>query len=154
MPSYLEIRKQCGLNSNFKNFEDLLEILPQNHIDLLQKLYEDVQDIDLYVGGSLESFLNFNNSIVGPVFECIAKTQFANMVYSDSYYFTHKTSPYPFTEKQIAAIETFGFHNFICVNSGLETVAADWSTVANDYNNLLIPCSSYPQIDLSEWKGI
>ena len=154
MPTYLTLRKHCGLKSDFKTFEDLLEILPQNHVDLLQELYDDVRDIDFYVGGSLESFLTFNTAVVGPVFECVIKKHFVDMLFSDAYYYTHKTSPYPFTEKQLAAIDTYNFPNFICANSGLETIAKDWATVSNDNDNPLVPCSNFPQIDLSAWKGI
>lgn len=154
MPSYLELRKQCGLKSDFKKFEDLLEILPQNHVDLLKEFYEDVRDIDLYVGGSLESFLTFNKGVVGPVLQCAIEKHFVDMLFSDAYYYTHKTSPYPFTDEQIAAINTYNFPNFICVNSGLETIAKHWAIPLIDNDNPLLPCSNFPQIDLSAWKGI
>jgi peroxidase len=71
VPSYLNARRQCGFIANFTTFSDLLAVLPQNHVDLLEAAYESVEDIDFYVGGTLESFTVLNSVFVGETFGCI-----------------------------------------------------------------------------------
>jgi hypothetical protein len=150
--TYLDTRKQCGLKSDYKTFEDLLDIFPQSSVDLLKTVYNDVRDIDLYVGGALENFKISDKSLVGETYKCLIRDHFVNTVVSDAYYYTHRNSPNPFTEAQIAAIETVGFNTITCQNTGLESVPKDWSRVANEIDNPLVPCNNYKQIDLSLWK--
>jgi hypothetical protein len=152
MPTYLEFRKSVGLKANFTTFDELIAILPQNHVDLLKNAYDDVRDIDLYVGGALESFAAFATDIVGETFGSIIIHQFTTLISGDAYYYTHRDSPYPFTEAQIAAIEAYDFQNLVCVNSGLESVAKNWVMVPDDVTNPLVPCSNFKQIDLTAWK--
>lgn len=142
------------MKSDFKTFEDLLEIFPQSYVDLLKEAYEDVRDIDLYVGGALESFLIQNFAFVGPTYNKIIRDHFDQIIASDAYYYTHKNSPYPFTDAQLAAIETMDYNNIICINSGLTKVAKHYARLPNDSDNILVPCSDYKQIDLSAWKNI
>lgn len=154
LPTFLDFRKAAGLKSNFTTFDELTDILPQNHVDLLKNTYEDVRDIDLYVGGALESFANFRDDVVGPTFIEIIGYQFEQLVGGDVYYHTHPESPYPFTDAQLSAIKSYDFQNLICVNSGLEKTAKNWYLTPDDISNPFAPCSDYPQIDLTAWKGI
>jgi hypothetical protein len=154
LPTFLESRKQLGLKADFKKFQDLLEIFPQSYVDLLKEAYDDVRDIDLYVGGSLESFLDFNVEIAGNTFFTMIKQQFREIIASDAYYYSHVNSPHPFSSAQLQAIETFEFNHLICINSGLQSVAQNWLLVANNNDNSLVPCSNFKQIDLSAWKNI
>jgi hypothetical protein len=59
------------MKADFKSFDDLIAIFPQDYIDLLRNSYESVEDIDLYVGGALESFLTIAEIFVGETFGCI-----------------------------------------------------------------------------------
>lgn len=71
LPSWLSTRRKCELNANFKTFDDLVAIFPQSYIELLKNVYDDVEDIDLYVGGALESLSQKENVFVGETFRCI-----------------------------------------------------------------------------------
>jgi peroxidase len=140
------------LNSNFKSFDDLLELFPQSYIDLLKGEYEFVDDIDLIVGGSLESYLNIENALVGETFDCIIRDQFKRVMSGDVYFFTHLNSPYPFTAVQIQAIKSFTFNNLICVNSGVKSVPKSIFYVVNDSDNPKVACSEYKPMNLDAWK--
>jgi hypothetical protein len=72
--SFLETRRKCGMKADFKSFDDLIAIFPQDYIELLKNTYESVEDIDLYVGGALESFLTVAEIFVGETFGCIIGT--------------------------------------------------------------------------------
>jgi peroxidase len=132
----------------------LLEIFPQSYIDRLKNVYEDVRDIDLYVGALLETYVSFNEIVVGPTFTCIVFKQFSDLIAGDAYYYTHRNSPYPFTSAQLAAINAYDFNNLFCSNSNLTTIPKRWTSPPNEATNPLVPCSNYPQINLAAWKGI
>jgi hypothetical protein len=53
---YIEYREWCGL-SRPKRFSDLVEIDPVNQAKLAS-MYQDVSNIELFVGGSLEKPLS------------------------------------------------------------------------------------------------
>jgi Animal haem peroxidase len=142
------------LNSDFKSFDDLLELFPKSYIDLLKAEYEDIEDIDLVVGGSLESYLNVEIALVGDTFDCIIRDQFKRVMGGDSYFYTNPNSPYPFTAAQIQAVKDFTFNNLICVNSGLESVPKSIFYVANDSDNPEVPCSKYKPMNLDAWKNL
>jgi Animal haem peroxidase len=69
--TFLDARRMCGFIANFKTFDDLIAIFPQSYIKLLKNVYDSVEDIELYVGGSLETLYQTNNFIVGETFRCI-----------------------------------------------------------------------------------
>jgi peroxidase len=56
----------CGLNYAV-NFNDLTNI-PNNVLENLKKVYEHVDDIDLFTGGLSESPIE--NGVVGATFSC------------------------------------------------------------------------------------
>jgi Animal haem peroxidase len=119
----LETRRKCGFKWDFKSFEGLLEIFPQSYVDLLSNAYESVEDIDLIVGGVLETFLNGNNSLAGETLGCTIHDQYQRTMGGDAYFFSHPSNPHPFTAPQIAAIKAFRFNNLFCGNSGIGAVS-------------------------------
>lgn len=154
LPTYLQTRRQCGLKADFKTFEDLLALFPQSYVDLLKAEYESVEDIDLVVGGSLESFLNVDNALVGETFDYIIRDQFRRVMAGDIYFFTNPSSPHPFNTAQISAIKSFSFNNLVCANSGVESVPKSSFYVANDSENVKVPCSQFKPLKCDAWKNI
>jgi peroxidase len=151
VPTYLQARKQCGLSSDFSSFEDLSSIFPQSYIDLLKSEYKYVEDIDLVVGGSLESFQKLEKDIVGETFDCIMKEQYKRLFLGDVYFFLNPASPYPFTASQLDVIKGFSFSHLVCSNSGVESVPkSSYHVPSNDNPNIL--CSSLKSINLDAWK--
>lgn len=127
LPTFLQTRRQCGFNANYKTFEDLVDIFPeQSYIDILKNAYDSVEDIDLYVGGALETFMTINQVILGATFGCIIGENYRKVMAADSYFYAHSTSPYPFTNPQLNAIRAATFNQLICTNSGLEATKKFW----------------------------
>lgn len=153
LPTFLETRRKCGLNADYKSFQDLKEIFPQSYIDLLSKEYESVEDIDLYVGGVLESLVTADQ-IFGATLRCIISDQLQRNAAGDAYFFTNPSSPYPFTSNQIQAIKDYDLANLICGNSNVESVAPAWYLVDDSSTNKLVKCSEYKQMNLAAWKNI
>jgi peroxidase len=154
LPTFLDTRRKCGFNANFKTFDDMIAIFPQNYVDLLKLAYSSVEDIDLYVGGSLESFLTIESVFVGETFGCVIGEQYRRVMGGDSYFYSNLNSPYPFTPAQLEAIKNVGFNNLICVNSGLSLIQKVWFLVDNKSYNTKVPCTLLKQIDLSAWEDV
>ena len=62
---YNAYRSSCNLNTA-NNFQDLLTNMSPESVNMLQKVYANVNDIDLYVGGLFENLLP--GAIVGQTF--------------------------------------------------------------------------------------
>ena len=131
----------------------MLKIFPQTYIDLLENVYDSVEDIDLYVGGALESFVNVQAVLIGETFGCIVGEQYKHTMGGDSYFFVHKTNPYPFTAAQLVELGSFQFNQLICTTSGLDMVQKGWSYVEGPLNPK-VPCSLFKPLDLSAWKDV
>jgi peroxidase len=170
MPSFLNARRKCGFIANFTTFDDLIAIFPQSYIDLLKSAYESVEDIDLYVGGALESLINLNKYITGETFGCIigklslsSSTKslifhlcqgesYTRLMGGDSYFYSHPTNPYPFTSDQLAIIKKQIIQNVICSTTALTSVQKITFLVGNPSYNQEVPCTIFPKINVSAWK--
>lgn len=145
------MRRKCGLNANFTTFEDLLAIFPQSYIDLLKNVYANIEDIDLLVGGSLESFQIFDKKLVGETFSCIFQEQFRRSSAGDAYFYSRMIGPSVFSAKQLASIAQVSFSHLICLNTQLDSVPTKWFLVQDAATNPEIPCSNFNSMDLSSW---
>ena len=73
---YRHYREACQTGSGrTSSFADLEDTIPAADVDRLKAMYTDVEDIDLFVGGILET--SGHDSIVGPTFRCIIVDTFA-----------------------------------------------------------------------------
>jgi peroxidase len=64
-------------------------------VDRLASVYRSVDDIDLFIGGLVESHLP--GSMLGPVFSCIIADQFARLKVGDRFFFEHGGHPSSFS---------------------------------------------------------
>lgn len=64
----------------------MLRLLLFQDVDTLRELYEDVSDVDLYVGGLLER-RKPGASLFGPTFQALLEDQFWRWRYADRFFF-------------------------------------------------------------------
>merc|ERR1711973_464909 len=84
LPGYNMYREICT-GSKAKDWADLRKSIEPRHIEELKRVYRNVDDIDLYVGGFLEAA--HEDSILGPVFKCIIGDQFARLKKGDRFFY-------------------------------------------------------------------
>lgn len=73
-------------------------------ITLLKQIYRSVDDVDLFVGGMLETPVN--DALVGPTFVCIIGDQFVRLKKADRFFYDLSSQLHSFSEsigKEIAA---------------------------------------------------
>lgn len=54
----------------------------------LEEIYGEVDDIELYIGGILETPVN--DALVGPTFQCLIAEGFYRYKYGDRFFYEHK----------------------------------------------------------------
>ena len=98
IPDYNSWREACG-GRKLKNFEDLSNVMNPKDARTLSKLYETVDDIDLFLGGVLENRLN--GALVGETFACIIGEQFRRLKFADRYWYENGGQESSFTESTL-----------------------------------------------------
>ena len=102
--SYLGYNTYRGLcaSGNYKRastFEDLTSggFLNFNDVRRLKEVYDHVDDIDLWVGGIMET--PHQDSLVGPAFKCIIGDQFIRLKEGDRFWYETEDFTTGFTGK-------------------------------------------------------
>lgn len=95
LPGYSKWREYCGFKKP-SNFNDLENIMDTEALNKISKLYQDVDDIDLYTGALAE--IQYNNSLLGPTFTCMNARQFERLQLGDRYWYELADQPGSFNE--------------------------------------------------------
>ena len=86
LPPYNDFRKACGLRG-LTSWSNRPKEHGEEYWKQLQKVYESVFDIDLYIGAIAET--GVRGGAVGPTFACIIGEQFSNLKRGDRFFYTH-----------------------------------------------------------------
>lgn len=79
-------------------------------MEILKKLYKDYRDVDLSVGGTLETLAP--GAEIGPTFQCIINEQFLRTRRADRFWFEHSTAG--FTLAQLKEIKKSSVSKMFC----------------------------------------
>ena len=80
LQGYNAFRELCGLGK-VTSFDKLIDLIPVKIVRRLKNIYDDVDDIDLFIGGISES--QVSGSLLGPTFQCIVGDQFKRLHHGD-----------------------------------------------------------------------
>ncbi|XP_055330843.1 peroxidase-like [Paramacrobiotus metropolitanus] len=150
---YVKYRELCQLRVP-KNFLDLkrMRIMPEPVVDRLAKVYNSVEDIDLFVGGTVENHVA--NGRVGPTFACIIGEQFYRLRYGDRFWYDNKVPlPSAFTPEHVEQIKKTSLSRILCSNvDGLVNIQRDIFRIADVTKNPRVACTALPEVDWQRWK--
>ncbi|XP_076810720.1 uncharacterized protein LOC143453323 [Clavelina lepadiformis] len=111
-------------------------------------IYENVDDVDLYVGGISETPLH--GATVGPTFGCIIASQFRDLKKGDRYWFEN---PGIFNEEQLSEIRKVRLSRILCDNmEGMKMMPPSAMELQGE-SNTRVRCSALPQMKISSWKA-
>ena len=160
IPGYNNYRKICAsASSNFNaasDFNDLTRggFLSSDDVRKLKNLYNHVDDIDLFIGGTLED--PHKDSILGPTFKCIIGDQFIRLKQGDRFWYENGDfSESRFSENQLNEIRKSSMARILCDNTDIIRVQPLVFKVANG-DNSFIQCSdgiSIPRLNLDVFKA-
>lgn len=93
IPPYIDYIQLCD-GITIKRWRDLKRFFSDGHLRLLQRIYADVEDVDLLIGVSLEH-KQFGS--YGSVGACIVGEQFRRLKSANRFFYTFSSNPNPFT---------------------------------------------------------
>ncbi|XP_075230965.1 salivary peroxidase/catechol oxidase-like isoform X2 [Lycorma delicatula] len=152
LPGYNKFRKFCGLKEAI-DFDDFSDTINVETIAKLKKLYRNVDEIDLLIGGLAE---NHEESLVGPTFQCIIAEQFTRTRSGDKFFYDNGGLSNSFTPAQLHEIKKATLARVFCDNSDnvLNMQPFVFHKPASP-NNDLVPCGEVTLIqrmDLEPWR--
>ncbi|KAJ8932932.1 hypothetical protein NQ314_014310, partial [Rhamnusium bicolor] len=112
LASYNDARKFCHLRKAC-DFIDFRQEMSLENIMKLSQLYEHPDDVDLTVGGSLET--NLPGTIVGPTFHCLIVRQFKITRRADRFWYENGGET-GFTSDQLKEIRKSSISRLMCDN--------------------------------------
>lgn len=95
LPGYVKWREYCG-QTKPSSFADLKDDMDPESLDAISKLYDNVDDIDLYTGALAEQ--PKADGLLGPTFTCLIANQFEKLQAGDAYWYENAGHPGSFTE--------------------------------------------------------
>ncbi|GAB6022708.1 hypothetical protein CHUAL_006804 [Chamberlinius hualienensis] len=148
--TYAEIRQLCGLG-HVNSFNDLNKYMNPDLVSKFSQVYENVADIDLWVGGVVERPIP--GGVVGPVFACIIAEQFKRLRFGDRFWFENGGADWSFKQDQLEQIRKASLARIICDNSDV-TVIQPLALMLPAIWNPKVACNSraIPEVNLQLWK--
>ena len=113
LPGYNAYRSLCGLPRAFK-FADLADVIKQDIIEELTEVYDNVDDIDLFIGGVSESPVG--TSLLGPTFRCLVGDQFKKLREGDRFFYDSFSNPGQLSVEQLSEIKKTTLARIHCDN--------------------------------------
>ena len=144
---YATLRKFADTRIALSSWEDLNQIFPKELVEDLQKLYEDVEDIDPMFG--LLEPPSHEDSIVGKSFSHILVDQYARLRTGNRYYWEHEEAM--FTPEQKQALQDATLSALLCANLPLKEVPTDPFRAVSEANPS-VQCSEVKPFDISPWQ--
>lgn len=148
LPPYNQFRGMCGL-VRAASIDDLTNINATQRERLRMAYNDNVDDIDLYVGGVSEAPLP--GSILGGTFSCILTRGFENLRVGDRFWYERNDSYTGFTTGQLNAIRNATLARVLCDNSdGILKITPNVFRERSGSNNLTY-CDDLRVVNLNEW---
>jgi len=124
VPGYNRYRGLCESTQNgFRAVRSIADLardgrISRDAVSRLKKIYRDVDDIDLFVGGILEFFGPHDDALLGPTFLCIIGDQFRRLKEGDRFWFENgEDESTRFTNLQLDAIRKTSMARILCDNT-------------------------------------
>lgn len=150
MPTYNEMRRACSLRPA-RDFRELGAFLRPGQAERFAEIYDNVNDIDFWVGGVSE--IPLTEGILGPTFACIVGEQFRRTKYGDRFWYENGDMEHSFNAPQLAQLRKVTLAGLICANGDRIRHMQPFAMLAKSRHNQDIDCRQIPQIDLNHWKA-
>ncbi|XP_011298837.1 peroxidasin [Fopius arisanus] len=152
LPPYIRWRAFCDM-PDVKTFKDLSGTMSKDTIDRLQRVYRNVEDIDLVTGALSE--VAVEDAVMGPTFLCLLGHTFRNTRLGDRYWYENDRTPGAFTINQLNEIRRSTMAKILCDNGDrLKKVQPRAFLLKDPFLNEMTDCTMYQSggMNLSVWK--
>ena len=145
---YTFYKNMCGFGETI-SWDDLTDLITDEHVHTLTHTYAKPDDVDMYVAGAME--IPKTGSVVGPTFHCLIQHQFKNLKIGDRFFFTN---PGQFSESQLSEIKKQSMASVFCENSDNSEKLKLTKNVfekIDENTNPLMDCNEFPRLDFKMW---
>nr|XP_004925928.2 peroxidase [Bombyx mori] len=143
---YLEVCRK----KKFKTFKDLLEVMDEDRIKRLRRVYKCAQDVDLMPGLWSERKIK-DGSVPGTLY-CLMAEQLLRSIKSDRHWYERRNRPYAFTPEQLSQIRNSNMGKLLCrVAPGITKITKNPFLVRSERNKM-VSCDELPEVDFNAWK--
>ncbi|CAK1604587.1 unnamed protein product [Parnassius mnemosyne] len=146
---YIKYRELC-FKKSLKTFDDLLQAIDPERVELLKEVYENVEDIDLMAGIWLEKLIEGGN--VPPTLYCIVVEQFLRAIASDRHWYERPNRPNAFTCEQLKEIRKATVARLLCDVGDKVTHIQRRAFYRISPNNPLCNCNNIDFVNFWAWK--
>ncbi|XP_078361510.1 peroxidasin homolog pxn-1-like [Oculina patagonica] len=141
LPAYVEFRDM------FSGHDDSI---PADVKTKMLNLYDDIQNVDLYVGGLLEN--PEGGAHIGPTFSHILAEGFKNLRQGDRFWYQNDHEFIGFSPDQLKEIQSASLAKIMCDNSDGIVEIQPRAMLKEGPNNHKTNCNLLPFMDLYKWK--
>lgn len=170
IPSYNDFREFCKLG-RAQSWDDYTDLIAAEHVDKLKQIYSSFDDLELVVGGQLETIIP--DTFTGPTYQCIIGIQFRRLRSGDLFFFENgeggvftngtllylhdrknygKLIKYFCVSDQLNEIRKASLAKLLCFNSNIQQIQPH-PLLRISESNPLVPCSDLPSINMDLWKN-
>ncbi|GBP47645.1 Peroxidase mlt-7 [Eumeta japonica] len=146
--SYVKVRRFCGLPVP-NCFEDLINVckISSKNVEILKRLYERVDDVELAVGAALEP--PRAGALCGETSHCVISDGFKKGRRGDRFFYQNCEQG-KFTPEQLKTIQETTLSRIICFNSEIPHMQPKAFKPISKTNRLK-SCDDYPPLRIHYW---
>ncbi|XP_015123563.1 chorion peroxidase [Diachasma alloeum] len=148
---YVNWRQPCGL-SPVKTWKDLERVTSVSITRNFRRIYETIEDIDLYSAGLAEKPVV--GGLVGPTFACIIAQQFTNLRKGDRFWYENPHSQSSFSLPQLEQIRRMSLAKILCKTlDNIDTIQPFVFLTTDTLRNGRLSCDDerLGQLNLHPW---
>ncbi|XP_068630727.1 peroxidase-like [Battus philenor] len=134
----------------YRKFEDLLYVMEAEKVEILQEVYESVEDIDLQAGLWLENFIKDGH--VPQTMYNIVVEQFLHSIISDRHWYERANRPNAFTLQQLLEIRKISISRVMCDVGDTVTHIQRNAFLRISPSNPICGCNEIEGIDFWAWE--
>lgn len=132
-----------------RSFAELERVMRPRCYQRLREVYDDADDVDLFVGGLCERPMR--NALVGPTFAHLIAEQFRRTKLADRHWFERSGQ---FTSAQLKQLRARTLAAVLCDNSDVVRVHRKVMQVQRKRRDPFVDCAQQPKLDLKAFVDL
>ncbi|KAL4703135.1 hypothetical protein ACJJTC_010692 [Scirpophaga incertulas] len=145
---YVKYLEYCN-RQKYESFEDLLDVMDPERVEMLRDRYNHIEDIDLMAGIWLEKHVR-GGRIPSTLF-CLITEQLGRTIASDRHWYERQDRPHAFTLQQLLEIRKATISRLICDVGDKVTQIQPKGFLRAGPGNEMCSCNSIRSIDFNAW---
>ncbi|XP_072940721.1 peroxidase-like [Epargyreus clarus] len=146
---YIKYKHLCS-GKKYTKFEELLDSIDPERVELLAEVYRHLEDIDLMAGMWVERPLP--GGVVPPTFYCLMVDQLLRTIISDRHWYERPNRPNAFTIEQLLEIRKATIARFLCDVGDTVTEIQPRAFLRANSKNKIVSCDVIPKMNFGVWK--